>query len=160
MAAQWQEYGKLAENYLKELRAQARQLGKQAAAHTQENLHVGRALAQRRLQELAQAPQIADLAKQIDVRAETLVIAALAALLLVLLVPLLLLRSKKSKGDTIIFAGLTGAGKTALFTQLRDGSLHSGTVTSMEPNVGRFVLHGEKPTSKPVQIADIPGHPR
>ncbi|GAQ79462.1 signal recognition particle receptor subunit beta [Klebsormidium nitens] len=162
MALQWQEYGKLAEKYVQELLGQAYHFRKQAVAYSQENYHVGRALAQRRLQELAQAPPIADLAKQLDARAETLVVAALAALLLVVLVPLLLLlrSAKKSKGDTIILAGLTGAGKTALFTQLRDGSLHSGTVTSMEPNVGRFVLYGEKPTSKPVQIADIPGHPR
>lgn len=28
--------------------------------------------------------------------------------------------------------------------QLRDGSSHQGTVTSMEPNEGTFVLHSEK----------------
>lgn len=27
--------------------------------------------------------------------------------------------------------------------QLRDGSSHQGTVTSMEPNEGTFVLHSE-----------------
>lgn len=27
--------------------------------------------------------------------------------------------------------------------QLKDGSTHQGTVTSMEPNEGTFILHGE-----------------
>ncbi|GFZ00070.1 signal recognition particle binding protein [Actinidia rufa] len=47
--------------------------------------------------------------------------------------------------------------------QLRDGSFHQGTVTSMEPNEGTFVLHYEmskKGKIKPVHIVDVPGHSR
>ncbi|URD93973.1 signal recognition particle receptor [Musa troglodytarum] len=50
---------------------------------------------------------------------------------------------RRSKSNTILLAGLSGSGKTVLFYQLRDGSPHLGTVTSMEPNDGTFVLHSE-----------------
>jgi len=59
--------------------------------------------------------------------------------------------------------GLNGAGKTALFYQLKDGTTHQGAVTSMEPNEGTFVLHSEttkKGSIKPVHIVDVPGHPK
>ncbi|PKU74648.1 signal recognition particle receptor subunit beta-like [Dendrobium catenatum] len=69
----------------------------------------------------------------------------------------------RSKANTIIIAGLSGSGKTILFYQLRDGSSHQGTVTSMEPNDGVFVLHSEvdkKDKTKPVRMVDVPGHSR
>jgi len=37
--------------------------------------------------------------------------------------------------------------------QLRDGSTHQGTVTSMEPNEGTFILHGE--TAKVISSTQI-----
>ncbi|KAH0686981.1 hypothetical protein KY284_017534 [Solanum tuberosum] len=46
---------------------------------------------------------------------------------------------------------------------LRDGSAHQGTVTSMEPNEGSFILHSEedkKGKLKPVHVVDVPGHSR
>ncbi|CAM6091891.1 unnamed protein product [Calypogeia fissa] len=69
------------------------------------------------------------------------------------------------KRDTILLLGLSGGGKTALYYQLRDGSTHQGTVTSMEPNEGRFILHSEAEQQKgkkikPVHLVDVPGHPR
>ncbi|KAE9607080.1 hypothetical protein Lal_00025717 [Lupinus albus] len=70
---------------------------------------------------------------------------------------------KRAKANTIVLTGLSGSGKTILFYQLRDGSTHQGTVTSMEPNEGTFVLHGEttkKGKIKPVHIVDVPGHSR
>eukprot|EP00268_Persea_americana_P011756 TRINITY_DN1494_c0_g1_i1.p1 TRINITY_DN1494_c0_g1~~TRINITY_DN1494_c0_g1_i1.p1 ORF type:complete len:270 (-),score=50.88 TRINITY_DN1494_c0_g1_i1:366-1175(-) len=70
---------------------------------------------------------------------------------------------KRTKSNTIVLAGLSGSGKTILFYQLRDGTTHQGTVTSMEPNEGSFVLHSEseKPGKiKPVHIMDVPGHSR
>ncbi|KAI5436887.1 uncharacterized protein LOC127119290 isoform X2 [Lathyrus oleraceus] len=76
---------------------------------------------------------------------------------------LLLLRFfKRSKPNTIVLTGLSGSGKTVLFYQLRDGSTHQGTVTSMEPNEDTFILHGEttKGKIKPVHIVDVPGHSR
>ncbi|GFY88266.1 signal recognition particle binding protein [Actinidia rufa] len=58
---------------------------------------------------------------------------------------------------------LVEAEKTVLYYQLRDGSSHQGTVTSMEPNEGTFVLHSEMSKMgkiKPVHIVDVPGHSR
>ncbi|KAK3027655.1 hypothetical protein RJ639_040618 [Escallonia herrerae] len=65
--------------------------------------------------------------------------------------------------NTVVLTGLRGSGKTTLFYQLRDGSSHLGTVTSMEPNDSTFVLHFEtskKGKIKPVHIVDVPGHSR
>ncbi|KAJ6797799.1 signal recognition particle receptor subunit beta-like [Iris pallida] len=70
---------------------------------------------------------------------------------------------KRSKSNTIILAGLSSSGKTTLFYQLRDGSSHQGTVTSMEPNIDTFVLSSEahkKGKVKPVRVVDVPGHSR
>nr|KJB25221.1 hypothetical protein B456_004G181700 [Gossypium raimondii] len=47
--------------------------------------------------------------------------------------------------------------------QLRDGSSHQGTVTSMEPNEGTFVLNSEsnkKGKIKSIHLVDVPGHSR
>ncbi|KAI3963082.1 hypothetical protein MKX01_004138 [Papaver californicum] len=68
---------------------------------------------------------------------------------------------QRSKSDTIVLAGLSGSGKTVLFYQLRDGSPHQVTVTSMDPNEGNFMLHSEtsrKGKIKPVHVVDVPGH--
>jgi signal recognition particle receptor subunit beta len=65
--------------------------------------------------------------------------------------------------NTILLVGLSDAGKTTLFYQLRDGSAHQGSVTSMEPNDDEFILHSEstkKVKIKPVHIVDVPGHAR
>ncbi|KAK4374461.1 hypothetical protein RND71_005138 [Anisodus tanguticus] len=70
---------------------------------------------------------------------------------------------KRTTSSTILLTGLGGSGKTFLFYQLRDGSAHQGTVTSMEPNEGSFILHSErdkKGKSRPVHIVDVPGHSR
>ncbi|KAI4302104.1 hypothetical protein MLD38_037890 [Melastoma candidum] len=69
----------------------------------------------------------------------------------------------RKKSNTVLLTGLSGGGKTVLFYQLRDGSSHLGTVTSMEPNEGTFVLHSEatkKGKVKPVHVVDVPGHSR
>ncbi|CAI9767928.1 unnamed protein product [Fraxinus pennsylvanica] len=70
---------------------------------------------------------------------------------------------KRKSSNTIALTGLSGSGKTVLFYQLRDGSSHQGTVTSMEPNDGTFVLHSEttkKGKLRPVHLVDVPGHSR
>ncbi|KAK4261337.1 hypothetical protein QN277_004349 [Acacia crassicarpa] len=89
---------------------------------------------------------------------------AAAAVLAFTTILLLLIRLfKRAKSNTIVLTGLSGGGKTVLFYQLRDGSTHQGTVTSMEPNEGTFVLHSDttkKGKIKPVQIVDVPGHSR
>ncbi|KAK7361801.1 hypothetical protein VNO77_03885 [Canavalia gladiata] len=89
---------------------------------------------------------------------------AAAAVLLFTTILLLSIRFlKRAKSNTILLTGLTGAGKTVLFHQLRDGSIHQGTVTSMEPNDDTFILHSEKiekRKTKPVRVVDVPGHSR
>ncbi|CAK8537057.1 unnamed protein product [Lathyrus sativus] len=89
--------------------------------------------------------------------------AAAAIAVFTTLILLLLRFFKRSKPNTIVLTGLSGSGKTVLFYQLRDGSTHQGTVTSMEPNEDTFILHGEatkKGKIKPVHIVDVPGHSR
>ncbi|KAK4780791.1 hypothetical protein SAY87_016897 [Trapa incisa] len=84
---------------------------------------------------------------------------------LAITVPFLLLFPlfKRKKSNTILLSGLSGSGKTVLFHQLRDGSFHQGTVTSMEPNEGTFILHSEitkQEKIKPFHLVDVPGHSR
>ncbi|TKV95650.1 hypothetical protein SEVIR_9G376300v4 [Setaria viridis] len=70
---------------------------------------------------------------------------------------------KSSKPNTIVLSGLSSSGKTTLFYQLRDGSSHQGTLTSMEENNDEFVLNSEKERKgkvRPVHIVDVPGHAR
>jgi signal recognition particle receptor subunit beta len=70
---------------------------------------------------------------------------------------------RRKKPKTVLLVGLNGAGKTALFFQLKDGTTHQGAVTSMEPNDDTFLLHSEttkKGKIKPVHIVDVPGHPK
>ncbi|KAL3819249.1 hypothetical protein ACJIZ3_005154 [Penstemon smallii] len=70
---------------------------------------------------------------------------------------------KRRSFNTVLLTGLSGSGKTVLFHQLRDGSSHQGSVTSMEPNEGTFILHSEiskKRKVKPVHVVDVPGHSR
>ncbi|KAL5540083.1 hypothetical protein UlMin_043154 [Ulmus minor] len=88
---------------------------------------------------------------------------ALGVLTFTILFLLLIRLFKRTKSNTIVLTGLSGSGKTILFYQLRDGSSHQGTVTSMEPNEGTFVLHSEKVKNgktKPVHLVDVPGHSR
>lgn len=89
--------------------------------------------------------------------------AAIAVLLLTTLMLLSIRLLRRTKSNTVVLTGLSGSGKTVLFYQLRDGSSHQGTVTSMEPNEGTFVLHSEstkKGKLKPIHLVDVPGHSR
>nr|GMD17497.1 signal recognition particle receptor subunit beta-like [Ipomoea batatas] len=69
---------------------------------------------------------------------------------------------KRTTSNTIVLTGLSGSGKTILFYELKDGLPHEGTVTSMEPNEGTFILPSEraKRKIKPVHVVDVPGHSR
>ncbi|KAB1207883.1 Signal recognition particle receptor subunit beta [Morella rubra] len=89
--------------------------------------------------------------------------AAITILLFTTLLLLLIRVFKRVKSSTIVLTGLSGSGKTVIFYQLRDGSSHEGTVTSMEPNEDTFVLHSEtakRAKIKPVHLVDVPGHAR
>ncbi|MBA0644804.1 hypothetical protein Goklo_028920 [Gossypium klotzschianum] len=89
--------------------------------------------------------------------------AAIAVLLISTLLLLSIRLFKRAKSNTVILSGLSGSGKTVLSYQLRDGSVHQGTITSMEPNESTIVLNSDsnkKRKSKPVHIVDVPGHSR
>ncbi|TYI91512.1 hypothetical protein E1A91_D03G197500v1 [Gossypium mustelinum] len=84
--------------------------------------------------------------------------AAIAVLLISTLLLLSIRLFKHAKSNTVILTGLSGSGKTVLFYQLRDGSVHQGTITSMEPNESTIVLNSDsnkKRKSKPVHIVDF-----
>lgn len=91
--------------------------------------------------------------------------AGIGVILFTTLLLLLVRLFRRTKPNTIVLSGLSGSGKTILFYQLRDGSSHQGTVTSMEPNEGTFVLNSEKMDNKngklkPIHVVDVPGHSR
>ncbi|KAJ4837088.1 hypothetical protein Tsubulata_033512 [Turnera subulata] len=89
--------------------------------------------------------------------------AAAAVLVLTTLLLLFIRLFKRSKSNTVVLTGLGGSGKTVLFYRLRDGPSHQGTVTSMGPNEGTFILHYEstkKGKIRPAHIVDVPGHSR
>eukprot|EP00898_Chlorokybus_atmophyticus_P000229 jgi/Chlat1/1206/Chrsp115S00739 len=114
----------------------------------------------------AKLPAIADVASALSVSEEVALFVTIgfAALLGAVLLLLITLSNRSSgKADSILIVGLMGAGKTALFSQLRDGTVHNGTVTSLDKNEGRFILNSEKvkaPRARPVHVVDLPGHPR
>ncbi|GMJ12534.1 hypothetical protein like AT5G05670 [Hibiscus trionum] len=89
--------------------------------------------------------------------------AAIAVLLMTTLFLFSIRLFRRTKSNTIVLTGLSGSGKTVLYYVLRDGSSHQGTVTSMEPNEGTFLLNSEsnkKGKIKPVHLVDVPGHSR
>eukprot|EP00252_Welwitschia_mirabilis_P011616 TRINITY_DN25910_c0_g2_i1.p1 TRINITY_DN25910_c0_g2~~TRINITY_DN25910_c0_g2_i1.p1 ORF type:complete len:246 (-),score=62.32 TRINITY_DN25910_c0_g2_i1:64-801(-) len=92
-----------------------------------------------------------------------LYIAVVAVVITSVLLFMVLRFVRGKKLNTVLLTGLSGAGKTVLFYQLRDGSTHQGTVMSMEPNEDYFILHSEKSkkgTLKALHVVDFPGHSR
>ncbi|KAM0937578.1 putative small GTP-binding protein [Dioscorea sansibarensis] len=89
--------------------------------------------------------------------------AAIVVVVLTFLIFIVYRILNRGQRNTIVLTGLSGGGKTILFYQLRDGTPHQGTVTSMEPNSGTFLLHSElekKGKIKPINLVDVPGHSR
>ncbi|GAB4845711.1 hypothetical protein Ancab_039114 [Ancistrocladus abbreviatus] len=108
-------------------------------------------------------PKIYQIQQKIHQIPKSQLYTAFTVLILTVLLSLFLRLLRRRKSNTIVLAGLSGSGKTVIFYQLRDGSSHQGTVTSMEPNEGTFVLHSEKDKKgklKPVHLVDVPGHSR
>lgn len=89
----------------------------------------------------------------------------LAFVLLFVLVELWLQRSGRkgsgSKRKTVLLVGPCNSGKTTLFHMLRDGTVHLGTVASMQENDELCRLRDEagQPLGT-VRLIDVPGHPR
>ncbi|GBF88895.1 signal recognition particle receptor subunit beta-like [Raphidocelis subcapitata] len=85
----------------------------------------------------------------------TLALLALGALL-----ALLLLSGGRGgkRGSGVVIAGPPNSGKTTLFFQLRDGSLHNGVVASMADNAATVTLQPPRGASKQAALLDVPGH--
>lgn len=79
----------------------------------------------------------------------------LTAVLGVIALLWLLTSRRTQKGSTIVVAGPVNAGKTTLFYQLKDGTVHNGMVASMQENGATCPIKG---TTKAVRLVDIPGH--
>jgi signal recognition particle receptor subunit beta len=62
-----------------------------------------------------------------------------------------------SKGSSLVLAGPVNSGKTTLFLQLRDGTHHQGTVSSMQENEASCKVT-EKGATRVIKVVDIPGH--
>jgi signal recognition particle receptor subunit beta len=82
--------------------------------------------------------------------------AALA--LLVLLAMVALSGGRGPRGSTVVIAGPPNAGKTTLFFQLKDGSLHNGVVASMGDNAAAIALRSNRGGAKRASLLDVPGH--
>eukprot|EP00842_Homolaphlyctis_polyrhiza_P003248 jgi/Hompol1/3924/HPOL_000721-RA len=66
-------------------------------------------------------------------------------------------RQRATKQDTLMLAGLMGAGKTALFHKLCHGRSVE-TCTSMQENVGQVVLDKDNAKQTSFKLVDLPGH--
>jgi signal recognition particle receptor subunit beta len=84
----------------------------------------------------------------------------LSLLVLLLVVVVASCSSPKSRGPkTIVVAGPSNSGKTTLFYQMRDGSLHNGVVASMQENSATCsIKHPKSGALRPVRLVDVPGH--
>nr|QXF29058.1 SRb [Gefionella okellyi] len=84
-----------------------------------------------------------------------------AAILCVLISVAVLLRccrSKAARGDAVLLAGISDAGKTVLFHRLRDNKLIESH-TSQKENSGRFAV-ASGTDARELLFIDFPGHPR
>lgn len=77
------------------------------------------------------------------------------------LVVLFMFFGRRSRGNVVLIVGPASSGKTCLFFQLKDRSIHNGTVASMTENEGlcTVLTDKDKPCGQ-VRLVDIPGHPR
>ena len=91
---------------------------------------------------------------------EGLVLVAIISLVVgVLLLRLIVGGTGGSKrGSTVVLAGPPNSGKTTLFFQLKDGSLHNGVVASMGDNAAAVTLRPARGGAKTAQLLDVPGH--
>ncbi len=91
------------------------------------------------------------------------VLAAALVLFTILLFLVVKALSGGSKGAKAVIVGPCNAGKTVLFSQLRDSATaECGTVASMQENEATVALVNVagRRSGSPVQIIDVPGHER
>ncbi|CAI6003876.1 unnamed protein product [Closterium sp. NIES-64] len=101
------------------------------------------------------SPVFLDISRALNVRVETALLLSTIGVLLASLIFLLACCPSLSPSTTPLSLTHTW--------QLRDGSTHGGTVTSMAVNDDKFPLHAElskNPRARPVHLVDLPGHPR
>jgi len=87
-----------------------------------------------------------------------LVMFATSVLIGLLLLYLIFGLGRKKRGSTIVLAGPPNSGKTTLFFQLKDGSLHNGVVASMGENAAAVTLRPARGGPKTAAVLDVPGH--
>lgn len=83
------------------------------------------------------------------------------ASILMLLLALVLASGRRGgrRGSSVVIAGPPNAGKTTLFFQLKDGSLHNGVVASLGENAAAVTLRPPRGGAKTASLLDVPGHP-
>ncbi|KIY97082.1 hypothetical protein MNEG_10881 [Monoraphidium neglectum] len=89
---------------------------------------------------------------------EGLVVALFTAFFGFILLLLVLGPRGKKRGSTVVLTGPPNSGKTTLFFQLKDGSLHNGVVASMGDNAATVALRPARGAPKTAQLLDVPGH--
>jgi len=85
-------------------------------------------------------------------------------LVFAVLIPVLLIffrsgGNRRKGGDAILLLGLSGAGKTAIFGRLKNGTLPK-TLVSMETNNEKFPFADDKNSPRAYHVIDFPGHHR
>merc|ERR1719311_1005978 len=73
-----------------------------------------------------------------------------------------LLKSRRSRGNAALLLGQCGAGKTALFFQLRD-RVEGQSVSSLKLTRDKLQIktgEGEEDVLGPIEVVDFPGHQR
>lgn len=65
---------------------------------------------------------------------------------------------RRKRGGTVVIAGPPNSGKTTLFFQLKDGSVHNGVVASMAENSATVSLRLPRGGARAAPLLDVPGH--
>jgi len=69
-------------------------------------------------------------------------------------------QTRRKHGSAVLILGASNSGKTSLFLTLKDGSICTGTTTSMQENEGEFVFSKyDDEDAKPLHVIDYPGDP-